>query len=227
MMNDAFETTFVVDLAPDDVWETLTSRTLAAEGASQSSGKEGDVHYVLPGFPSFEPLPIPGASCSVVEMEAGSLLRVKKDHHPCAGSEIVVRLEQADRGTRITVVQSGFGPFLEYSGRDTVFGHGYQIVADFRLFLERGLTVPGTVWGANLGARTKLTPIGLEVFATDPGGFAETAGMRVGDLLLTVRGIRLHDLQQLWTVLALTEAGTTAEVSWARGRDAMFGKATF
>jgi hypothetical protein len=51
--------------------------------------------------------------------------------------------------------------------------------------------------------------------------------MRVGDLLLTLRGIRLHDLQQLWTVLALTEPGTTAEASWARGREVVFGKATF
>ena len=219
-MKDDFEATFVVDLAPDEVWETLTTRTVQAETG-------GDVHYVLPGFPSFAALPLPGAGCPLIEMEPGRLLRVKKDHQPCAGTEIAVRLEQAETGTRVTVVQSGFGPFLDIVGRDTVFAHGNQIMNDFRLYLERGLTVPGTVWGANLGARTQQTPVGLEILGIDAGGFAETAGLRVGDLLLTLRGIRLHDTQQLGTVLALTEAGTSADVSWARGRDAMSGKATF
>ncbi len=219
-MKDDFEATLVVDLAPDEVWETLTSRTLEAD-----AGGEG-VHYVLPGFPSFAALPLAGASCTLIEMEAGRLLRVKKDHEPCAGTEIAVRLEQAETGTRVTVVQSGFGPFLDILGRDAVFGHGQQIMADFRLYIERGLTVPGTVWGANLGARTKQTPVGLEIVAID-GGFAETAGLRASDLLLTLRGIRLHDTQQLWTVLALTEPGTSSDVSWARGRETMSGKATF
>jgi hypothetical protein len=221
-MKDDFEATFVVDLAPDEVWETLTGRTLEGD-----AGGEGETHYVLPGFPSFTPLPLAGASCTLLEKQAGRLLRVKKDHHPCAGTEIAVRLEQAETGTRVTVVQSGFGPFLDIVGRDTVFGHGRQIMADFRLYIERGLTVPGTMWGANLGARTKQTPVGLEIVGLDAGGVAETAGLRDGDLLLTLRGIRLHDTQQLWTVLALTEPGTSADVTWARGREAMSGKTTF
>lgn len=221
-MKDDFEATFVVDLAPDVVWETLTQRTLEAD---PDSG--GEVHYVLPGFPSFAPLPLKGASCTLIEMEAGSLLRVKKDHEPCAGTEIAVRLEQAETGTRVSVVQSGFGPFLDFAGRDTVFGHGHQIMADFRLFIERGLTVPGTAWGANLGAKPRATPVGLEIVRVDPGGFAETAGLQAGDLLLTLRGIRLHDVPQLFTVLALTELGTSADVTWARGRDPMSGKARF
>jgi hypothetical protein len=221
-MRDDFEATFVVDLAPAEVWEALTRRTLEGD-----PGSEGEVHYVLPGFPSFAALPLAGASCTPIEIEAGRLLRVKKDHEPCAGTEIAVRLEQAETGTRVSVVQSGFGPFLDIVGRDTVFGHGHQIMADFRLYIERGLTVPGTVWGANLGARTNHTPVGLELAAVDKGGVAETAGLRAGDLLLTLRGIRLHDTQQLWTVLALTEPGTSADVTWARGREAMSGKATF
>jgi hypothetical protein len=220
-MKDDFEATFVVDLAPAEVWETLTRRTLERDAA-----QGGEVHYVLPGFPSFERLPLSGASCSPLEIQEGRLLRLKKDHQPCAGTEIAVRLEQAGTGTRVTIVQSGFGPFLDIVGRDTVFGHGHQIVRDFRLYLERGLTAPGMVWGPGLGARTKQTPTGLEVVAVD-GGFAKTAGLRAGDLLLSLRGIRLHDTQQLWTVLALTEPGASADVTWARGREAMTGKAAF
>ena len=151
---------------------------------------------------------------------------MRKEHEPCAGTEIAVTLEEAGTGTRVTVVQSGFGPWFDQV-RDTFHTHGVQIVADFRLYIERGLTVPGTVWGANLGAQTKHTPVGLEIVAVDSGGFGESAGMRPGDLLLTLRGIRLHDTQQLWTVLALTEIGSSADVTWARGREPMQGKATF
>lgn len=220
-MKDDFEATFVVDLAADEVWDALTRRTVEGDGGSE------DVHYVLAGFPSFAPLDVPGASCTPLETKPGSLLRVRKDHEPCAGTEIAVRLEKVATGTRITVVQSGFGPFLDFVGRDTVFGHGHQIVNDLRLYIERGLTVPGTVWGPSLGALVTVTGTGLELTRVDKGGFAESAGMSAGDLLLTLRGIRLHDIQQLGTVLALTNVGETADVTWARGREPMSGKATF
>ena len=219
-MKDGFEATFVVDLAPDEVWEALTSRTV--DGDSETGG---EVHYVLPGFPSFAPLSMSGASCSPVEIETGRLFRVRKEHEPCAGTEIAVTLDEAASGTRITVVQSGFGPWLD-ALRDTFHAHWAQIVADFRLYIERGLTVPGTVWNANLGAQTKQTPVGLEIVAVDSGGFAESAGMKPADLLLTLCGIRMNDTQQLWTVLALSEIGVSAEVTWARDRESMGGTAT-
>jgi len=219
-MQDEFKATFVVELTTDAVWEALTERTVDGD-------EPGELHYVLPGFPSLVPLGVAGASCTPLEVEPGSLLRLRKDHEPCAGTEIAVRLEQAESGTRITVVQSGFGAFLDMLGKDAVFGHGHQIMADLRLYLERRLTVPGTRWGAYLGASTHQTPIGLEVVSVDTGGVAEATGLHAGDLLLTLRGIRLHDLQQLWTVLALTEAGTSAAVTWARGNVAMDGTATF
>jgi len=218
-MKDDFEATFVVELAPEEVWEALTRRTVAGDGEDDAK------HYVLPGFPSMPPLEIEGASCAVLEEDSGQLLRVKKDHHPCIGTEIAVRLEQAETGTRITVVQSGFGPFLDFAGKDTVFGHGMQIIADFQLYLERGVTVPGTVWGPDLGVKLAQTPVGLEIVSLQPGGFAERVGIRAGDLLLTLAGIRLHDLQQLWTVLALTDPAAEIPTTWARGRESMAGTA--
>jgi len=219
-VKDAFEATFVVELAPPEVWEALTRRTLEDE-------EERASHTVLPGFPSFPPLEIPGASCTVLEVEEERLLRLRKDHHPCQGTEIAIRLEHADSGTRVTIVQSGFGAFLDIQGRDTVFTHGAQIVRDLRLYIERGVTVPGTAWGVDLGASLAQTPVGLELLEVRPGGFAARGGMKVGDLLLTLRGIRIHDLQQLWTLLALSDPDSPAEVSWARGRQPMTGKATF
>ncbi|MCH6549498.1 MAG: hypothetical protein IH812_06705 [Proteobacteria bacterium] len=45
--------------------------------------------------------------------------------------------------------------------------------------------------------------------------------MAEGDLLLTLRGMRIHDTQQLSTVLALSSTGDEVEASWARGREYM------
>jgi hypothetical protein len=208
----------VVELAPAEVWDALTRRVLEEDGVQ---------HYVLPGFPSLAPLAMPGARCTPLEVEEERLLRVRKDHHPCEGTEIAVRLERAGTGTRVTVVQSGFGAFLDMVGRDTVFAHGHQIANDLRLYIERGVTVAGTSWGPFLGANPKQTPIGLEIESVQPASFAERVGLQPGDLLLTLRGIRIHDLQQLWTVLTLTDAAAPSEASWLRGDDVQAGKASF
>jgi hypothetical protein len=220
-MKDGFEATFVVELAPEDVWQQLARRQVE----KQDDGSAVD-QYILPGFPSSAPETMPGARCSVLEVEPGRLLRARKAVDPCSGTEIAVTLQAADTGTRVTIVQSGFGPWLE-KVRDTFGTHWNQIVADFRLYLERGLTVPGTRWGTSLGAYTRQTPTGLEIFHVPAGGFGERAGMRAGDLLLTLRDIRVHDTQQLWTILALTPAGSSGEASWARGREVMKAEATF
>jgi S1-C subfamily serine protease len=89
------------------------------------------------------------------------------------------------------------------------------------------LTLPGTRWGTSVGAGTRHTPTGLQITYVEKGGFSERVGMQAGDLLLTLRGIRVRDTEQLWTILALTEAGSSAEASWARGRELMQARATF
>ena len=219
-MEDGFKATFIVELETSEVWETLANRR------AERGSADDEIHYVLPGFPSFVPQKMTGASGSLIEIEAGRLLKVRKDDEPCAGTEIAVTLERVDTGTRVTIVQSGFGPWLK-ALHDTIHAHWTQIVSDFRLYIERGLSVPGTKWGVNLGAQTRETPTGLEIVGVDSGGFGESAGLHPGDLLLTVRGLRVHDTKQLWTILALTEQGSSAEITWARARERMSGKGTF
>lgn len=210
-MEDGFEATFVIDLSPEEAWEALTLPVLGGAEAQPPN------QYVVPGFPGGGDHG-EGALCTELELDPGRLLRLRKEHEPCAGTEIAVVLEAAGTGTRITIVQSGFGPWLK-DVKDIFETHWHQIVADFRLHLERGIVVSGTLWGASLGAMTKQTCIGLEVTNVSPNGFGERSGMAEGDLLLTLRGIRIRDTQQLWTVLALSHAGDEVEASWARGRD--------
>lgn len=216
MKND-FKATFVVDLSPEEAWSAMTR---PVRGGAKSEVRQ----YLLPGFPGAGDHG-EGALCTEIEVDPGRLLRVRKEHEPCAGTEIAIVLEAADTGTRVSIVQSGFPAWMK-DVWDVVDAHGRQIVNDFRLHLERGITVPGTVWGPSLGAATKQTGIGLEVVHVDRGGFGARAGMTAGDLLLTLRGIRIHDTQQLWTVLALSSAGDEVDASWARGRETMGATAT-
>jgi hypothetical protein len=218
-MEDGFEATFVVDLALEDVWQAITVPS------PHTGGEAGPMRYLIAGFPAFGADHAPGTLATELEVDPGRLLRVNKDEEPCAGTEIAIVLENADNGTRITVVQSGFGPWLT-SVRDTFEAHWQQIVHDLQLFIERGIRVPGTAWGADLGAMSKQQPLGLEITAVTPGAYAERLGMEAGDLLLTLRNIRVHDTQQLWTILALSAPGDETEASWARGREVRSGSAT-
>ena len=124
--------------------------------------------------------------------------------------------------TRITIVQSGFGPWLK-DVKDTFGTHWRQIVADFRLFLERGIAAPGAVWGADIGAWTRETPTGLILTTVQPDAFCARVGMAEGDLLLSLRGIRVHDTQQLWTIQGLSERGDEIDATWVRGRETLAG----
>lgn len=221
-MKDEFRAEFVVDLDRQAVLDALTEPVSGFE----PRGEDGSTKRLLPGFPSAKPTVVPGAVCTQLEIEPGRLLRVRKDDEPCAGTEIAILLEDTETGTRVYVVQSGFGPWFQ-AAKDTILAHGYEIVADFQLFLERGIRVPPKNWGVSLGGMTRQTPTGVAITAVSPDGFASRAGLERGDLLLTLRGVRIYNTQQLWTALALSGTGDVADVSWARGRDCLRSAAAF
>lgn len=215
-MDDGFSATFNIDKLPRHVWESMR-----LPGAD-------DAHCRIPGFPSIGADPNePGCLVCVLETDPERLLRCRKEDMPCAGTEIVIRLDPANASgwpTLVSISQTGFGPMLD-TMRDVFETHWHQIVADFRLYLERQVIAPGTAWGADLGALSVQTPIGLELTQVTNDAFADRCGMQTGDLLLTLNGIRIHDIAQLWTVLALAEPGTQTHASWVRGDQAIEGTA--
>ena len=178
----------------------------------------------LAGFPSFDGQP--GCRVSIVASEAQQSLRARKEDMPCAGSTIAIDIGPANAAgwpTRVTVAQSDLPPPMA-AMPDAVAAHWRRIVADFRLYLERQVLVPAAAWGASLGALTQQTPIGLVLSSVEPQGYAARCGMCAGDLLLTLRGIRIHDIDQLWTVLALSTVGEQAAATWVR--DSLQGGST-
>ena len=203
-MSKAFESVFDIERPLHAVWEACR---LPADDAGPACR--------IPGFPSLDGQP--GCAATVIDLKPQQLLRVRKDDEPCAGTEIAILISPATAGgwpTRVSVRQSGFASWLLAAG-DVVEAHWRHIVADFHLYLAHEVTVPGTVWG-DIGAALRQTPIGLEVADTVDGGLASRCGMQTGDLLLTIAGIRIHTIEQLWTVMALLEPGRETAITWAR-----------
>jgi hypothetical protein len=196
-MDDRFEATFVVSTTPGDTWEVL------------ARGRRGDGRWWLPGFVT---------TAEVCGVDEGKQLHTRKTEQPCAGTEILVTLEASGTGTKVTIVQSGFGAFFEQALDALTIGWSH-IVADFLVYLERGIDGGrhARPW-AMLGCNVHETEGGL-VADSVWGGFAQAAGIEAGDLLLTVAGAPVLTRRELETVMRVVPAGTPIEATWAHGRE--------
>lgn len=196
---------FSVFLPLSAVWERLRLPVRCSTGVCR-----------LPGFPSIDG--DPGCLVEVETSEPQQRLAGTKMDQPCAGTRIDIEIGPANASgwpTRVRVAQSGFEPPLA-DFPDFLNAHWRRIVADFRLYVEHGVTTPPAVWGASLGATTHETPVGLAVLKVVPEGFADRCGMREDDILLTLAGVRVLDTAQLWTALAMLTVGDRIPVAWLR-----------
>ncbi|HET6951078.1 MAG TPA: hypothetical protein VFI47_11920 [Acidimicrobiales bacterium] len=190
---DAFEATFVLAVDPPTAWRRLTARPLGEGGAGEETGRR----YWLPGFDS---------AATVTEEVAGECLRATKDDQPCAGTDIVVTLAAVGTGTRITVVQSGFGDWLP--APPDIMAVGWRhIVADLHTYLATGAHARRHLrgWG-DLGADAVPAAGGMRVHAIRPGTLADRLGLRDGDLLVVLAGAPVSGYDDLVTVLRVLRA---------------------
>ncbi len=200
--DDGFETTFVVSTPRAKAWELLHH----AEPA--------------PGVP-MKPRPgqlwIPAVEGAAEEIESvpEERLRARKVTEPCAGTEIVITMEDEATGTRITIVQSGFGAISDAQRAWLGAGWG-AIAADFAAFFERGIALGrhASMWWS-IGCDVRETPAGLVVGDLYPDGFAARAGLEPGDLVVTLAGTPVIDVRDLSVLIRgplQTGVETTARV---------------
>ena len=91
--DDGFEATFVVS-TPSEAWKRLHAR----RRRRSADDRRAVVDPRRRGSPADE-----------LEVVPESTLRVLKADEPCKGTEIVITMEDAETGTRITFAQFGFG----------------------------------------------------------------------------------------------------------------------
>ena len=206
-MDKGFKAIFNLELPRYEVWENCCF------------DMKGEMCRI-PGFPSRDSN-LPGCRARVLEYEPERCwLRCQKDDSPCKETEITIRVEPANASgwpTRVHIEQHGFDSSL-FPFKEMFETHWMHIVANFRLYLERRVHAPDTRWGSSLGATVQQTPVGLAITKVDKDGFAARCGLSPDDVLITIDSIRIHDLAQLWTVLALKQPGSETTVSWVHGR---------
>ena len=117
-MGDRFEAVFAVDAPADEVWNAFVR-----------DDTSDPARWWLPGF---------DATGEEIEVDPGRLLRVHKDSFPCQGTEIAVTLAATETGTKVTVVQSGFGAIFDEMLDALEIGWSH-IIADLALNLQRGV----------------------------------------------------------------------------------------
>jgi hypothetical protein len=197
-MDDRFEATFVVSVDADEVWSVL------------AKGRRSDNTWWLPGFDTV---------AEVTDVDEGRRLQARKVEQPCAGTEIVVTVEDSATGTTVTVVQSGFGKDFFAQALDALSIGWSFIVADVMVYLELGIDGGRHMrpWAA-LGCNVHETPAGLVVDAVW-GGFAQRAGIAPGDLLLSVAGAPVLTRRELETVMRIVPTGDEIEATWAHDRE--------
>ena len=207
--DDGFEATFVVSTPRAEAWKRLREATPARDGLG--SARPGQWW-----IPAIE------APADELEVLPEQRLRVRKAVEPCKGTEIVLTLEDEESGTRITIVQTGFGPGFS-SRRAWLTAGWHPILRDLVIFFERGIS---------LGRHASMwVSIGCEVGETDEGllvrepitrdGLADRAGLRDGDLLVKLMGSPIASIQDL-SVLArgpLLRPGAEVRVRALRGID--------
>ena len=181
---DGFEATFVVSVPRAQAWKRLVE----AEPVTGAHGAPEPGQVWIPA--------IEGAAAPI-ETVPEERLRATKVAEPCAGTEIVITLEDDASGTRITVVQCGFGP--GFAAQRAWLATGWApILADFVAFFERGIALGRhvTMWWS-IGCDVVETDEGLVVGDVHPDGFATRAGLERGDLILRLAGTPALDVRDL------------------------------
>jgi hypothetical protein len=210
--DDGFEATFVVSTPRPKAWELLMS----AEPVSEVLPPPGDGERWIPGIEG---------PAEDLEVRPEELLRCRKTAEPCRGTEIVVAMEDDATGTRITIVQTGFGE--GFAARRPWLSAGWNaILADIVVFFARGISIGRHVtWWWSIGCDVRETDEGLVVGTVHPEGFAGRAGLRSGDLILQLAGTPVVNVRDLSILLrGPLQTGVETKVRYLRGDQILTGK---
>jgi len=198
-MTDHAESTFEVSASRSEAWQALEGLRGRAKGAAE---------WWLPGF-----------ECRAAEIDAEpeDRLTVRKLEEPCADTIIDITFEHTPTGCRIHVVQSGFDEaFVKFVG-EPFWIHAEHLFIDMHVFFETGV-IAERAWmpWAPLGLSVSSEPVGLKVMSVQSGTWAERAGIRADDVVLTVAGAPIYTTRELGVIERIVHAGEDVRATWAR-----------
>jgi hypothetical protein len=205
--DDGFEATFVVSVPRAVAWQRLAS----AQPADAT---------LTPAAPGQWWIPAIEAPADEREVVPETLLRAEKVTEPCRGTEIVITMEDAATGTRITIVQTGFGEGITEQ-RPWLAAGWSAILADLVVFFEHGVALGRHLtWWWTLGCGVIETAEGLKISDVNADGFAARAGMRRGDVIVTLAGAPVLNVRDLSILLrGPLHTGVETDVTYLRGTE--------
>jgi uncharacterized protein YndB with AHSA1/START domain len=218
------EQTFVVAVPVERAWRAFTE----TEERSKWEAPEyeidprpgGKVRWTIPPWPTVDG--------EVLEVDPGRRLVTQEGAGILdAVTRVTVTFEEAGTGTRITVVQSGFGTGAAW--QDALEGHrqGWaRARRDLILYLETGVVAQRffTRWHASLGLHLADGDSGVRITEVLPDSWAEEASLRPGDIVLFLDGLPIYDRTDLWPAQIARRPGEPLGVEVARDGQRVAGR---
>ena len=146
-------------------------------------------------------------------------------------TQVVISLEPADEGTRVQVIQSGFGEGEQWDANrefaagiweaglenlESIFDTG----ADLRITRRPMLGIMGNDFNEEIAASIRV-PVteGTRLADVIEGMGAEKAGLQGDDVIVEMDGTSLRSWEDLGPILQRTRAGDTVSVVFYRGAE--------
>jgi uncharacterized protein YndB with AHSA1/START domain len=212
-----YERTFVVAVPVERAWQAFVDprgREAWMSPPGRDPLEHPEAEYPAPGFPKTE--------LKIGAVEEHRRLTWSQASTMPSGSQAwvdtTVTFEEVATGTRITITRSGFGEGIEWDLFAQSTGQGWDdSVIDLVAYLETGVNVSRHFSGqSSVGAVMQETPAGVRMRRVVPGGFADEAGMRDGDLLVSVGGAGAYRRSDVWFVQREHPAGEQMDVTYVR-----------
>jgi uncharacterized protein YndB with AHSA1/START domain len=211
-MTNNYERTFSVSVPVDRAWRAFTdpSDLEAWFTTSWDQDDDGRATAASPGGPvGFE----------LVEVDPRAKLHYRQwGASPERGIDVTIVFESDESGTRITMTQSGFGGETVFES-DEVRNGMDETLADLVLYLEYGIAVArhrDLASDATVGAALQQSGAGPVIATVAPGGFAASAGLQSGDLLVQLGRAPMFRIGDVACFLRLHDVGDEVDVAYVR-----------
>jgi len=215
-MSGRIEQTVVVAVPVERAWEAFTD----SEERSRWEAPEYEIDPRPGGKLRWTIPPHPAVDGEVLEVEPGRRLVTTEGTGVLDGvTRVTVTFEDVGTGTRISVVQSGFGTGAAWQDALESHRQGWaRALRDLVLYLETGVASRRffSTWRSQLGLCLADGATGVRVTGVEPDSWAADAGLQPDDVVIFVDGLPIYDRTDLWPFQIARGAGEALDVVVAR-----------
>ncbi|MFC4117512.1 SRPBCC domain-containing protein [Nonomuraea zeae] len=214
-MSNVFELTFVLDLPVEQAWQTFTTPEYLESWLGPIVECDirpgGRIRFTIPGHGELTwPIDHVEEHKKLVWLEPPAAVPSER--------RTTVSFEESAEGTRVRIEEAGFGPSDAWQGHLDGTRHGWtHSLAGLHLYLRTGVKLDRmNTFRAELGVHLIDTPAGPEVVSLTPGGSADKAAMRPGDIVVRLDAAPVFDIGDVWLFCREHAGGTAVSVTFVR-----------